>query len=100
MNKPGYVRRIAVCAKSRPALRPHMKLRHDTARNRWVVLAPERILALNAQAADALRLCNGDRAISEIAALLAENYDAAPTAIEADILSLLQDLADGGVVQP
>jgi len=76
-----------------------MSLRHDPARGRWVILGPERILTPNEQAAEVLRLCDGSRTVAEIATTLAGSYDAAPEAIEADIIRLLQDLADSGVVR-
>jgi pyrroloquinoline quinone biosynthesis protein D len=76
-----------------------MKLRHDPARGKWVVLGPERILTPNEQASDVLRLCDGRRTVAEIATILAEEYEAAPEAIAVDIVQLLQDLADSGVVR-
>ncbi len=84
---------------SRPALQPHLKLRRDTVRDRWVILAPERILTPNEQAAEALLLCDGKRTVAEIAETLAKSYDADSDAIASDILSLLQGLADAGVVR-
>jgi pyrroloquinoline quinone biosynthesis protein D len=85
---------------SRPVLRPHVKLRHDRVRGGWVVLAPERILTPNEQAADLLHLCDGRRTVADIAAELAETYDAEPGAIIADIVPVLQGLADAGVLKP
>jgi len=99
MNNPLSRSRPVLDAASRPALSPHMKLRQDPARDNWVVLGPERILTPNKQAADVLRLCDGSRTVAEIATTLAGSYDAAPEVIEADIVSLLQDLAIGGVVR-
>ena len=84
---------------SRPALRPHLNIRRDTVRDRWVILAPERILTPNEQAAETLLLCDGKRTVAEIAGTLAESYDADPDAIASDILPLLQGLADAGVVR-
>lgn len=85
---------------SRPSLRPHMKFRRDPVRDRWVILGPERILTPNEQAVDVLQLCNGQRTVAEIAELLAETYDAEQGAIASDIMPLLQDLADTGVIRP
>ena len=90
--------RLLIDTSSRPALRPHMKLRHDKIRDRWVVLAPERIYALNAEAAAVLELCDGQRTVSDIAAALAAQYDAPPDAIATDIVPMLQDLADKGAI--
>ena len=84
---------------SRPALGPHVKFRHDPVRGRWVILAPERILTPNAQAAEVLRLCDGSRTVAKITAELAEIYDAEPDTIAADIIPVLQGLADSGVLK-
>ncbi len=84
---------------SRPVLRPHVKFRHDRVRDRWVILAPERILTPNEQAVDVLRLCDGQRTVANIAAELTETYDAGPDTIVADILPILQGLADAGVLR-
>jgi pyrroloquinoline quinone biosynthesis protein D len=99
MNSAVRWQRPIVDAASQPALSPHMKLRHDPARDNWVVLGPERILTPNEQAVEVLRLCDGKRTVAEIATILAESYDAETEAIEADIVPLLQDLVDSGVVR-
>jgi pyrroloquinoline quinone biosynthesis protein D len=62
-----------------------------------VILGPERILTPNVTAVSVLQLCNGERTIAEIAELLAETYDAEPSDLVADILSMMQGLADAGV---
>jgi len=85
---------------SRPVLRRHAKFRHDAARGRWVILAPERIFIPNEQAADVLHLCDGNRTVAEIAERLAQTYEAEPGAIASDILPVLQGLAEAGVLKP
>jgi pyrroloquinoline quinone biosynthesis protein D len=84
---------------SRPSLERHMKLRRDSVRDRWVILAPERILTPNEEATDVLLLCDGKRSVAEIAEALAQEYDAGAGSIAADVLALLQDLAAGGVIR-
>jgi len=84
---------------SRPTLARHMKLRRDSVRDRWVILAPERILTPNAEATDVLLLCNGDRTVAEIADALAPEYDTEAHIIAADIITLLQELAASGVIK-
>ena len=84
---------------SRPALARHMKLRRDSVRDRWVVLAPERILTPNAEAADVLLLCDGDRTVADIADALAPEYDTEAQVIAADIIALLEELAASGVIK-
>jgi pyrroloquinoline quinone biosynthesis protein D len=90
--------RIVISAASKPRLRPYAKLRHDAVRNRWTILAPERVYTPDATALAILELCNGERTVSEIAGELSCTYDAAQERIEADTISLLQQLADKGVI--
>ena len=85
---------------SRPALRPHVRFRPDPVRGGWVVLAPERILTPNEWASDLIRLCDGQRTVADIAAQLAETYDAEAGTIAGDRVPVLQGLADAGVLKP
>ena len=45
-----------------------------------------------------LQLCDGSRSVEAIAAELAQTYNAPKERILADIIAMLQDLADKGVV--
>ena len=89
---------VAIEARSKPSLRPHTRLRHDAARDRWIILAPERIFAPDAIAFAILRLCDGCHSVEDIAIELGSSYDADQAQILADILPMLQDLADKGVI--
>ena len=91
-------KRTVISAASQPALPRHIKLRHDAARDRWTILAPERVFTPDAIAVAVLRLCDGARSVEAIAAELAETYNAPKERILADITALLQELADKGVV--
>ena len=84
---------------SRPRLPHSVKLRHDASRNRWVVLAPEKVFSPNDVALDILKLCDGNRDVAAIAAELAKTYDAPKEQILTQVLVLLRDLADIGVVK-
>ncbi len=77
----------------------HVKLRRDEGRDRWVLLAPERVLTPDDIAVEVLKLCNGTQSIEAIAATLAETYEAPQAQIRADVMELLQDLADRGYVR-
>ena len=79
---------------SRPHLPRHVKLRFDKTRERWVVLAPEKVLVPDEISVEVLQLCDGVRSIADIVAILAEKYAADPDLIQTDCLALLQDLAD------
>jgi pyrroloquinoline quinone biosynthesis protein D len=73
-------------------------MRHDAARGRWVILAPERVFTPDAIAVAVLQGCDGNRKVEAIARELAETYSAPQERILSDILAMLQDLADKGVV--
>ena len=91
-------RRLLLAAGSVPRLARHAKLRHDNTRGQWVLLAPERILTPSETAVAVLRLCDGTASVAAIAGQLAVEYDAPPAEILADILPVLQELADLGYV--
>jgi pyrroloquinoline quinone biosynthesis protein D len=91
-------KRTIISAASRPALPRHVKLRHDAARDRWTILAPERVFTPDVIAVAVLQLCDGSRSVEVIAGELAETYNAPKERILADVTALLQALADKGVV--
>lgn len=95
-GKPG---RTLIEATSKPALPRHIRMRHDRARDRWVILAPERVLSPDPIAVAVLRLCDGGRTVAEIAEELSRTYNAPRDQILADVTSMLQELADKGVVK-
>jgi pyrroloquinoline quinone biosynthesis protein D len=90
--------RAVVSPASRPFLPRGIKLRHDAARDRWVIQAPERVFSPDAIAVAILKLCDGARTVAEVAEALAASYNAPKEQILADIVPMLQDLADKGVV--
>ena len=84
---------------SRPALPRHIKLRQDLGRGRWVILAPERVFNPGDTAVAVLQLCDGKQTVEAIAARLAAEYAAPITEIKSDIIAMLQDLTDKGVLK-
>ena len=60
----------------RPRLPRGVKLRHDAVRQRWTLLAPERIFEVDGTAAAVLQLCDGERDLAAIVAELAARYNA------------------------
>jgi pyrroloquinoline quinone biosynthesis protein D len=90
--------RVVVGPASKPALPRGVKMRHDAARDRWTILAPERVFEPDAIAVAVLQLCDGVRSVETIAAELAQTYNAPRERILADIVAMLQGLADKGVV--
>ena len=87
-------RNISVSEASRPVLPRHAKLRFDETRKVWVILAPERVLAPDEIAVEVLQLCDGARSVADVIDTLVLKYAAPREAIAADVIAMLQDLAD------
>jgi pyrroloquinoline quinone biosynthesis protein D len=92
----GRSRNIRISEASRPLLPRHAKLKFDETRQRWVVLAPERVLAPDDIAVEVLQLCDGVRSVEAMIDQLAEKYTAPRDAIATDVIAMLQDLAGKG----
>ncbi len=90
----------AIDRQSRPRLAAHVRLTLDRRRDRWVVLAPERMLVPDEIALDILRRCTGETAVDDMISALAKDYDAPRDDIAADVLGLLGDLSEKGVIVP
>jgi len=91
--------RLIVERETRPHLPAYLKLRHDSGRDRWILLAPERVLTPDQTAVAVLKLCDGKRSVDDIVAVLATEYSAPADVIRADVLDLLQGLADKGYIK-
>ena len=89
-------RRISVSEASRPVLPRHARLKFEDTRQRWVILAPERVLAPDEIAVEILQLCDGARDVAAIIDALAAKYTADRAEIGRDVVAMLQDLADKG----
>ena len=92
----GRSRNISVSEASRPVLPRHARLKFDETRQRWVILAPERVLAPDEIAVEVLQLCDGIRSVAAVIDQLAAKYAAERAAIAVDVIAMLQDLADKG----
>jgi len=89
-------RNISVSEASRPIMPRHARLKFDEVRQRWVILAPERVLAPDEIAVEILQLCDGVRSVTQMIDQLAAKYTADREAIGTDVIAMLQDLADKG----
>jgi pyrroloquinoline quinone biosynthesis protein D len=89
-------RNMSVSEASRPVLPRHAQLKFDATRERWVILAPERVLAPDEIAVEVLQLCDGIRDVGQMVDQLAAKYAAERSAIATDVTAMLQDLADKG----
>jgi pyrroloquinoline quinone biosynthesis protein D len=84
---------------ARPRLAPGVMLRHDPARDQWMLLGPERVVVLDETALEVVRACVGAATpVGEGIDRLAEAFDAPRDAIAADVLDLLSDLRLRGFV--
>jgi pyrroloquinoline quinone biosynthesis protein D len=82
-----------------PTLPRGVKLRFDKARDRWVLLAPERVLMPDDIAVEILRRCDGKTSLDGIVEDLAAAFSADPAQVEGDVRTFLQDLAEKGMIQ-
>jgi pyrroloquinoline quinone biosynthesis protein D len=82
-----------------PRLARGARLREDAARGgRWVVMAPERMFVPDETALEVLRLLDGARSVDAVVDDLAARYAAPREEIAADVLALLWELEEKGVL--
>lgn len=89
---------ITIGEASVPRLPRGVKLRFDKQRDRWVVLAPERVLVPDPIALEIIKRCDGRATVAAIADDLAAAYAAPRQTILDDVRALLQDLANKGIM--
>lgn len=89
-------RRFIVEPATSAVLPRYVRLQFDQMRERWLLLAPERILIPDDIAVEVLQLCDSERSIADIVTILAGKYDAPAAEIMRDVQAMLQDLADKG----
>ncbi len=99
MTDTAHPARLIVTETTRIVIPRHIKLRHDAGRGVWVILAPERVFSPDPIAVEVLQKCDGQRTVGEIADQLATEYQAPRADILTDVVAMLQDLADKGVVK-
>lgn len=77
---------------------PHVRLSFDKRRDRWVVMAPERLFVPDEIAAEILRRCDGKASVGGIVDALASEFDAPRGEIAADVIALVEGLCEQGVL--
>jgi pyrroloquinoline quinone biosynthesis protein D len=82
-----------------PGFAPGVRLREDAVRGGWVVLAPERLFMPDEHALAVLKLVDGVRSVAAIVDDLAARFEAPRDVIAVDVVAMLQDLADKGVIR-
>src|SRR5262245_4128890 len=89
--------RLVVSTASVLRLAPHIVFRFDQTRQRWIMMAPERLMLPDEQAVEILKLVDGKASVAGIVDSLAARYSQAPRELIAkDVTAMLQDLADKG----
>jgi pyrroloquinoline quinone biosynthesis protein D len=81
-----------------PRLPRGVRLRHDTVRQRWVLLAPERIFEIDDIGVEILKRCDG-RILDDMLQELATAFSATPDDIRGDVESFLNGFAEKCVVE-
>jgi pyrroloquinoline quinone biosynthesis protein D len=83
----------------KPKLAPKTKLRLDPKTGKYILLYPEKGLALNATGAAILKLCDGDKTLSDIVTTLAEEFRSDASVLRSEVLAFVQALLDRGLLQ-
>jgi coenzyme PQQ biosynthesis protein PqqD len=79
----------------RPALAAKARLRRDVKSGGYLLLYPERGMALNATGVEIVKLCTGEVTVGEIVATLVERYAPTPAeVIEREVFGFLEALHD------
>lgn len=82
----------------KPRLPRGVRLRDDKIRQRWVLLAPERIFELDEIGVEILNRCDG-RNMTDLLADLAKSFEATPQDIKSDVVIFLKDFAEKKVLE-
>jgi pyrroloquinoline quinone biosynthesis protein D len=80
-----------------PRLPRGVRLRHDSVRQRWVLLAPERIFEVDDIGVEILRRCDG-RSLDVMLDDLAAAFDVQVDTIRNDVMAFLNDFAQKRVL--
>jgi pyrroloquinoline quinone biosynthesis protein D len=81
---------------TRPRLATGARLRYDEVREEHLLLIPEGAVKLNESAAEVLELCDGERSVDDIVAVLATRYEGAD--LRDDVRELIDAMAQKGLV--
>lgn len=82
----------------KPRLPRGVRLRHDAIRDRWVLLAPERIFEVDDIGVEILRRCDG-RGLGDMLQDLATEFGVEPEDIRGDVEAFLKGFAEKRVVE-
>ena len=82
-----------------PRFAPGVRLHHDKARARWVVMAPERMFIPDETALEVLQLVDGVRDLDAIIDALVAKFAAPRNVIADDVRAMVEDLTNRGALQ-
>jgi pyrroloquinoline quinone biosynthesis protein D len=82
----------------KPRFAAHVRFKFDRRRGHWVVLAPERLLVPDEHSVEILQRCTGEATLADIIDQLSVEFDAPRVEIADDVLALVGDLADKGIL--
>ena len=82
-----------------PELPRHVRLQFDALRDKWVVLAPEKVLWPDEISVEILKRCDGRSPVGGIVDSLAAAYDAGRGEVAADVIEFLQGWSDQRLLQ-
>jgi pyrroloquinoline quinone biosynthesis protein D len=82
-----------------PRVAPGVRLHHDKARARWVVMAPERMFIPDETALEVLQLVDGVRDLDAIIDALVAKFAAPRDVIADDVRAMVDDLTNRGALQ-
>jgi pyrroloquinoline quinone biosynthesis protein D len=81
-----------------PRFRRGVRFRFDEARQKWILLAPEKLFTPEGTAIEILKRVDGARTLGAIIDDLAKDFAAPRDLIAADVTAMLDDLSAKGVV--
>jgi coenzyme PQQ biosynthesis protein PqqD len=85
---------------SRPQLAPKVRVRYDRRGQQYMLLYPEKGLALNPTAAAIVALCTGEHTVGSIVEQLAAKCETEPRErLEKETLAFLQSMAERGLLR-
>ena len=84
----------------RPRLASKARLRPDRQTGGWLLLYPERALALNATAVEVVQLCTGEHSVADMVARLAARHGTDDASVERDVRAFLDALTARGLLVP
>ena len=85
---------------SRPRLAEKARLRFDRKAQQYLLLFPEKGLALNPTGAEILKLCTGEHTVEGIVERLLQMYETrSRDVVEREVVAFLASMADRGLVK-